>query len=82
MFREHFQSIRPSEGLTPLRIGLDMFSLVYTHRAHLKDLLELLKSWASVGGHEITCVWDGTHIAHAFLHSVILYAWLYSHTIF
>jgi len=35
-----------------------MFSLVYTHRAHLKELLELLKQWSD-HGHRLTCVWDG-----------------------
>jgi len=36
-----------------------MFSLVYTHRACLDELLELLSSWSSKG-HTITCIWDGT----------------------
>jgi len=35
-----------------------MFSLVYTHRAHLDELLTLLKSWSDYG-HTLTCVWDG-----------------------
>jgi len=56
--RKAFHPIQPLE-LTPLKIGIDMFSLVYTHRACLDELLELLKSWAS-HGHKLTCVWDGT----------------------
>jgi len=35
-----------------------MFSLVYTHRAHLTELIEMLKLW-SQHGHIITCIWDG-----------------------
>jgi 5'-3' exonuclease len=36
-----------------------MFSLVYTHRESLDDLLNKLKGWSDYG-HKITCVWDGT----------------------
>lgn len=56
--RKAFHPIQPLE-LNPLKIGIDMFSLVYTHRACLDELLELLKSWAT-HGHTLTCVWDGT----------------------
>ena len=45
--------------MTPSKIGIDMFSLVYTHRAHLDELLALLKSWSD-HGHTMTCIWDGT----------------------
>ena len=56
--RRSFKSVDPiHEG--HLRIGIDMFSLVYTHRTHLDELLALLKSWSDYG-HSITCVWDGT----------------------
>jgi 5'-3' exonuclease len=61
LFRRNFKIFDPLDlpgGDAGLRIGVDMFSLVYTHRAHLKDLLALLKSWAA-HGHKITCVWDG-----------------------
>lgn len=61
LFRRNFQTFDPLDlpgGDAGLRIGVDMFSLVYTHRAHMKDLLALLKSWAA-HGHKITCVWDG-----------------------
>jgi len=57
-FRKSFNVINPLE-IQPLKIGIDMFSLVYTHRAHLDDLLALLKSWSD-HGHSLTCVWDGT----------------------
>jgi len=57
-FRKSFQTIDPS-SIEPLNIGIDMFSLVYTHRANLHELLDLLKVWAS-HGHTMTCIWDGT----------------------
>lgn len=56
-FRRQFTAIEPLE-CPPYKIGIDMFSLVYTHRANLDELLELLLSWAA-HGHTITCVWDG-----------------------
>lgn len=56
--RKAFHPIQPLE-LKSLNIGIDMFSLVYTHRACLDELLELLKSWAT-HGHILKCVWDGT----------------------
>jgi 5'-3' exonuclease len=57
-FRQLFKIIKPEE-LDNLKIGIDMFSLVYTHRSVLDELLELLKAW-SIKGHTIVCVWDGT----------------------
>ena len=57
-FRRSFNILDPTE-IQPLRIGIDMFSLVYTHRAHLDELLVLLKSWSDYG-HILTCIWDGT----------------------
>jgi 5'-3' exonuclease len=56
--RRAFYQIQPLE-LPPLKIGIDMFSLVYTHRANLDELLELLKSWSN-HGHTLICIWDGT----------------------
>ena len=57
-FRKLFDIIDPLD-IKPKRIGVDMFSLVYTHRTALDELLALLKSWAS-RGHMLTCIWDGT----------------------
>lgn len=57
-FRKSFNIIDPLE-IAPSKIGIDMFSLVYTHRAHLDELLALLKSWSD-HGHTMTCIWDGT----------------------
>lgn len=57
-FRRSFKTIDPL-NLESKKIGIDMFSLVYTHRSFIDELLELIKSWSSIG-HEITCVWDGT----------------------
>jgi len=57
-FRKLFSSIDPLE-VSNKKIGIDMFSLVYTHRTALEELLELLKSW-SIKGHILTCIWDGT----------------------
>ena len=57
-FRNLFKIIQPLDE-EPYKIGIDMFSLVYTHRASLNDLLELLKEW-SEKGHQLICVWDGT----------------------
>ena len=57
-FRHLFKNVDPNK-LDSLKIGIDMFSLVYTHRESLDDLLNLLKGWAS-SGHTITCIWDGT----------------------
>jgi hypothetical protein len=56
--RKAFTTIEPIE-LEPLKIGIDMFSLVYTHRACLDELLELILSW-STKGHNLVCIWDGT----------------------
>lgn len=56
-FKQHFQPIQP-ERLESQRIGIDMFSLVYTHRDSLDDLLNLIKGWGSK--HTVTCIWDGT----------------------
>ena len=56
-FRTLFKSMDPID-LQPLKIGIDMFSLVYTHRTNLSELLDLLKSW-SVRGHTLICIWDG-----------------------
>lgn len=57
-FRKLFKNVNPLEQ-EPLKIGIDMFSLVYTHRSNIDDLLVLIKSWAD-HGHTITCIWDGT----------------------
>ena len=57
-FRKLFSSIDPL-FIEPKKIGIDMFSLVYTHRTSLDELLEILKSW-SLKGHSLICVWDGT----------------------
>jgi len=56
--RKGFDKIDPLK-LCPQKIGIDMFSLVYTHRANLEDLINLIKSWSS-HGHIIQCIWDGT----------------------
>jgi 5'-3' exonuclease len=56
-FQSQCKPIDPME-LPSLRIGLDMFSLVYTHRAHLKELIAFLLSWSQK--HTLVCVWDGT----------------------
>ena len=57
-FRKLFKIIKPLDN-EPLKIGIDMFSLVYTHRSHIDDLLVLIKSW-SEHGHTVTCIWDGS----------------------
>jgi len=57
-FRRMFKNIDPNT-LEPLNIGIDMFSLVYTHRESLDDLLNLIKEWSNKG-HCITCIWDGS----------------------
>jgi 5'-3' exonuclease len=60
LFRDLFHKIDPLDPeIKPLKIGIDMFSLIYTHRAQLHDLIHLLVSW-SQKGHVLTCVWDGT----------------------
>jgi hypothetical protein len=56
-FRKLFSLIQPLD-IQPNKIGIDMFSLVYTHRTSLDELIELLKSW-SQAGHTLTCIWDG-----------------------
>jgi hypothetical protein len=53
-----FDPIQPLM-IEPLKIGIDMFSLIYTHRVNLDELIELLLSWSS-HGHQLTCIWDGT----------------------
>jgi hypothetical protein len=57
-FHRSFNSVDPS-SIEPLALGIDMFSLVYTHRESLDDLLNKIKGWSD-HGHKITCVWDGT----------------------
>ena len=57
-FRKAFDNVDPLT-IDPLKIGIDMFSLIYTHRANLNELIELLKSW-STHGHTLICIWDGT----------------------
>jgi hypothetical protein len=57
-FRKSFKTVEPLDCAN-LRIGIDMFSLVYTHRAHLDELLALIKSWSD-HGHTVLCIWDGT----------------------
>jgi 5'-3' exonuclease len=56
-FRKLFKKINPLD-LEPKRIGIDMFSLIYTHRTSLDELMDLLKSWC-LKGHSLVCVWDG-----------------------
>ena len=57
-FRRQFSTIDPLD-VPNERIGIDMFSLVYTYRANTDDLLTLLQSWSD-HGHTLVCVWDGT----------------------
>jgi 5'-3' exonuclease len=57
-FHRSFKIIDPN-ALEPLTIGIDMFSLVYTYREILNDLLDIIKKWSD-SGHVIICVWDGT----------------------
>ena len=56
--RRSFKVVEPLQVQSLRKIGIDMFSLVYTHRAHLDELLALLKSWSD-HGHLLTCIWDG-----------------------
>jgi len=56
-FRKLFKKVDPLD-LEPKRIGIDMFSLVYTHRTTLDELMDLLKSW-SLKGYSLICIWDG-----------------------
>jgi hypothetical protein len=58
-FRSLFKTIDPINENTKCIIGIDMFSLVYTHRANMDELLQLLKSWSD-NGYTIKCIWDGT----------------------
>lgn len=58
-FRKQFPIINPLELNPGIRIGVDMYSLVYTHRAQMNAMLELLNQW-SQHGHSLTCVWDGS----------------------
>jgi hypothetical protein len=57
-FRQLFDLIDPLD-VESKKVGIDMFSLVYTHRTALDELIELLKSWSNKG-HVLTCIWDGT----------------------
>ena len=57
-FHRSFNSVDPCK-IEPLTLGIDMFSLVYTHRESLDELLNKIKGWSD-HGHKITCVWDGT----------------------
>ena len=57
-FHRLFSSVNPN-SIDPLTLGIDMFSLVYTHRESLDELLEKIKGWSD-HGHKIICVWDGT----------------------
>lgn len=59
LFRKLFNTINPLEVQIKYKIGIDMFSLVYTHRTALDELLELLKLWSEYG-HTLVCIWDGT----------------------
>ena len=61
LFRHLFKNVDPLVlGLEhKLKIGIDIFSLAYTHRSSLEALLDLLKKWSLEGGHELVCVWDG-----------------------
>ena len=61
LFRHLFKGIDPLvlDEKEKLKIGIDLFSLAYSHRSCLDDLLELLKSWSIQGGHQLVCVWDG-----------------------
>lgn len=56
--RKTFDPIDPLK-IDPQKIGIDVFSLVYTHRANLDDLVSLIKSWSN-HGHIVTCIWDGS----------------------
>ena len=43
LFRDLFHRIDPLDSdVKPLKIGIDMFSLIYTYRAQLHDLIHLL----------------------------------------
>jgi hypothetical protein len=44
--------------IEPLTIAIDIFSLVYTYRINLTELLEFIRQWSD-NGHTIICVWDG-----------------------
>jgi hypothetical protein len=57
LFKDLFKRIEPVD-MKPLRIGIDIFSIAYTHKASLDSLLDLLRSW-SASGHRLVCVWDG-----------------------
>ena len=57
--KKAFDIIDPLKLDPKVKIGIDMFSLVYTHRANLDDLINLIKSWSSYG-HTIICIWDGS----------------------
>jgi hypothetical protein len=57
-FRRHFTPVEPLD-VPKERIGIDMFSLVYTYRANIDELLEVLQTWTA-HGHTLHCVWDGT----------------------
>ena len=61
LFRHLFKGIDPLtlDENARLKIGIDLFSLAYSHRSCLDALLELLKSWSLEGGHQLVCVWDG-----------------------
>ena len=59
LFRDLFHKIDPLDPeIKPLKIGIDMFSLIYTYRAQLHDLIHLLVSLTTK--HTLICVWDGT----------------------
>lgn len=57
LFRGLFKNVEP-RSLKPLKIGIDIFNLAYTHKSSLDGLLDLLVTWSSAG-HQLICVWDG-----------------------
>ena len=57
LFKDLFKNVEPT-SLKPLKIGIDIFNLAYTHKSSLDGLLDLLVSW-STAGHQLVCVWDG-----------------------
>jgi hypothetical protein len=57
-FRNLFKRIEPTELNEPLKIGIDMLSLLYTYRSCIDDFINLINKWTEKG-HVVTCVWDG-----------------------
>jgi 5'-3' exonuclease len=57
-FRSLFKRIEPTKINKPLKLGIDMLSLLYTYRSCIDEFISLVNSWYAKG-HTITCVWDG-----------------------